>query len=162
MVVQTLWERAVEQRRSGKEELHGEADGKDSGHHRGGTGIGWAIAEAFAAEDARLLIARRRSEVGERAATEPRERGAKAIFVQSDISVPEQARRLVQRALEHFDALDILVNNAGISTSFAPFLELTEDQLDVVVGTNLRGTFLLSQAAREMVKRGSGRLCRRW
>ena len=125
----------------------------------GGTGIGWAIAEAFAAEGARLLIACRRSEVGERAAAELRERGAEAIFAQSDLSVPEQSRRLVQRALEHFNALDILVNNAGISTSFVPFLELTEDQFDLVVGTNLRGTFFLSQAAaREMVKRGGGKI----
>ena len=74
----------------------------------GGMGIGWAIAQAFAAEDARLLIACRRSEMGERAAAELRERGAEAIFVQSDISVPEQSRRLVQRALEDLLILEIL------------------------------------------------------
>lgn len=125
----------------------------------GGTGIGWAIAEAFAAEGAKLVIACRRREVGEKAVGELSGRGSEAIFVQTDISIPDQGRSLVQRTLEHFGALDILVNNAGVSTDFVSFLELTEDQFDLVVGTNLRGTFFLSQAAaREMAKRGGGNI----
>jgi len=125
----------------------------------GGTGIGWAIAEAFAAEGAKLVIACRRREVGEKAVGELSGRGAEAIFVQADISIPDQGRSLVRQTLAHFDALDILVNNAGISTDFVPFLDLTEEQFDLVVGTNLRGTFFLSQAAaREMAARGGGKI----
>ena len=125
----------------------------------GGTGIGWAIAEAFAAEGAKLVIACRRREVGEKAVGELSGRGTEAIFVQTDISIPDQGRSLVQRTLQHFGALDILVNNAGISTDFVPFLELSEEQFDLVVGTNLRGTFFLSQAAAaEMAERGGGKI----
>jgi len=125
----------------------------------GGTGIGWAIAEALAAEGAKLVIACRRREVGEKAVGELSGRGAEALFVQTDISVPDEGRALVRQTLAHFDGLDILVNNAGISTDFVPFLELSEKQFDLVVGTNLRGTFFLSQAAaREMA--GGARLLR--
>jgi len=125
----------------------------------GGTGIGWAIAEALAAEGAKLVIACRRREVGEKAVGELSGRGAEALFVQTDISVPDEGRALVRQTLAHFDGLDILVNNAGISTDFVPFLELSEKQFDLVVGTNLRGTFFLSQAAaREMAARGGGKI----
>jgi NAD(P)-dependent dehydrogenase (short-subunit alcohol dehydrogenase family) len=53
----------------------------------------------------------------------------------------------------------VLVNNAGISTSFVPFLAIREEEYDEVVGTNLRGTFFLSQAAaREMARTGGGKI----
>lgn len=125
----------------------------------GGTGIGRAIAEAFAAEGARLVIAARRPDVGEQAAEELRAGGTEVHFVATDISDPEQSRALVGATVDLLGGLDILVNNAGLSTSFVPFLELGEEEFDLVVGTNLRGTFFLSQAAaKEMVRRGGGKI----
>jgi glucose 1-dehydrogenase len=125
----------------------------------GGTGIGRAIAEAFVAEGCAVVIAARRTDVGGAAAEALRARGAEAHFVPTDIRDPEQGRALVRTTVDLLGGLDILVNNAGISTSFVPFLELREEEFDQVVGTNLRGTFFLSQAAAvEMARRGGGKI----
>jgi NAD(P)-dependent dehydrogenase (short-subunit alcohol dehydrogenase family) len=125
----------------------------------GGTGIGRAIATALGREGAHVVIGSRRVDVGEQAAAELRAEAIDALFIPTDIAIPEQGRRLVAEAVRRYGRLDILVNNAGISTSFAPFLEITELDYDQVVGTNLRGTFFLSQAAaREMIRTGGGKI----
>jgi NAD(P)-dependent dehydrogenase (short-subunit alcohol dehydrogenase family) len=125
----------------------------------GGTGIGRAIAQVFAVEGARIVIAARRRDVGQQAVEELRAAGAEAHFVAADIRHPEQSRALVRATVDLLGGLDILVSNAGISTSFVPFLELSEEEFDLVVGTNLRGTFFLSQAAAgEMARRGGGKI----
>lgn len=125
----------------------------------GGTGIGRAIADAFATEGARIVIAARRADVGLRAVEELRAGGAEAHFVATDIRRPEQSRALVRATIELLGGLDILVNNAAIATSFVPFLEMREEDFDLVVGTNLRGTFFLSQAAAlEMTRLGGGKI----
>jgi glucose 1-dehydrogenase len=125
----------------------------------GATGIGRSIAEAFVGEGCRIVIAGRRTDVGQQAAEALRAGGGEAHFVATDIRDPEQSRGLVRATVDLLGGLDILVNNAGISTSFVPFLELSEEQFDLVVGTNLRGTFFLSQAAaKEMVRRGGGKI----
>lgn len=134
----------------------GRLDGKVTVITGGGTGIGKAIAVTMAAENARLVIACRRPDVGESAAEELRKSGADCIYVPVDISVPEQGRSLIRRTIEHYGRIDILVNNAGISTSFIPFMEMKEEQFDLVVDTNLRGTFFLSQAAAVEMAKGTG------
>jgi NAD(P)-dependent dehydrogenase (short-subunit alcohol dehydrogenase family) len=113
----------------------------------GANGIGLAIARRFVQEGAHVLIGDVDEAAGEEAA---RQLGAR--FERADVGVAEDARRLVAASMEHFGRLDILVNNAGIVHA-ADFLELREEDFDRVLRVNLKGPFLMTQAAaREMVR----------
>ena len=93
----------------------------------GSEGIGKAAAASMAAEGASVLIAARRVDVLEAAATEIREQtGGSVTAVQTDVMVPEQVEDLIQRAIDDHGRLDILVNNAGTSAGGA-FLGVTDE-----------------------------------
>jgi NAD(P)-dependent dehydrogenase (short-subunit alcohol dehydrogenase family) len=125
----------------------------------GGTGIGRGISLGYAHEGAVVVIANRREETGNRVVQEIEDSGGQALFVRTDIRSLEDVNNLVQRTVETFGRIDILVNNAGVATSFAPFLELTPEMVDLVVNTNLRGTFFLTQrVARVMAGQRSGKI----
>jgi NAD(P)-dependent dehydrogenase (short-subunit alcohol dehydrogenase family) len=79
----------------------------------GGTGIGRAVAARAAADGAAVVIGGRRQDVGERAATELRESGGRALFVASDVTVEADVARLVETAVREFGRLDGAFNNAG-------------------------------------------------
>ena len=84
--------------------------------------------------------------------------GQKAFPVQASVAESAQVRTMFDRVLAEFDTLDILVNNAGTQV-WAPLLELSEQDWDRVVDTNLKGCFLCTQlAARIMKKHGRGRI----
>ena len=113
----------------------------------GANGIGLAIARRFVQEGAHVLIGDVDEAAGEEAA---RQLGAR--FERADVGVAEDARRLVAASMEHFGRLDILVDNAGIVHT-ADFLDLREEDFDRVLRVNLKGPFLMTQAAaREMVR----------
>ncbi|HEV2676118.1 MAG TPA: SDR family oxidoreductase [Aliidongia sp.] len=114
-------------------------------------GIGRAIAERFIAEGARVML----SDIdAEGVANTARELGCAAR--PADVSQKADIDRLVQETIAEFGQIDILVNNAGI-THAADFLDLTVEDFDRVIGINLRGAFLASQAvARHMIPRRSG------
>ncbi|GCE24284.1 SDR family oxidoreductase [Dictyobacter kobayashii] len=77
----------------------------------------------------------------------------KAFVIQADVSQYQQALGLIQQTVEQFNRIDIMVNNAGMEIH-SPFLDVTEEQFDRVLGVDLKGTFFCAQAAaREMVKR---------
>ena len=116
-------------------------------------GIGLAIAERFAREGAKVALGDINAEKGKAAAAKL---GAGAVFHQADVGYRDQAEGLIARAVTAFGRLDILVNNAGI-THNADFLELTEEDYDRVLRTNLKSVFLCGQAAaRRMVAQGGG------
>lgn len=80
------------------------------------------------------------------------------LAVPGDVSKPETADRIVSEAIERFGRIDTLVNDAGVFIS-KPFLEYTREDLDLMVGVNLTGFFLLTQrCVTEMLKRGSGHI----
>ncbi len=84
--------------------------------------------------------------------------GRDALVVQGSVGNSRQVRQIFKEVLGHFGSLDILVNNAGTQV-WAPLLELTEEDWDRVVDTNLKGCFLCTQlAARHMRERGGGRI----
>ncbi|GHO81372.1 glucose 1-dehydrogenase [Ktedonobacter sp. SOSP1-85] len=117
------------------------------------SGIGRAIALLFAREGASVVVNYAHNE---QKANEVRsmieQQGGTCFVQQADISQYQQAQGLAQRAVEQFGRLDILVNNAGMEIH-SPFLDVTEEQFDRVVDTNLKGAFFCAQAAaREMVK----------
>jgi 3-oxoacyl-[acyl-carrier protein] reductase len=85
--------------------------------------------------------------------------GAQALPVVSSVADPAAIDRLVAQAVEHFGGIDILVNNAStaVGEDRVPMVDLSLDEWDRVIDTNLRGAFLMSQAvARAMIARGQG------
>ncbi len=66
--------------------------------------------------------------------------------MQGDVGVPADVRRMVDAVVKRFGRLDALVNNAGVQT-WTPFLEVREEEWDLVIRTNLKGCFLCTQAA---------------
>ncbi len=81
-----------------------------------GSGIGKVTAEAFAQEDAAVVIADVNAEQGERAAQDIRTQGGKAHAVAADISRIADAKNIADEAIKVFGGIDILFNNAGIQT----------------------------------------------
>lgn len=111
-------------------------------------GIGLAIARRFVAEGARVVIADVDEDEGAKAAAAF---GEACRFVRADVGAADEARELIAAACAAFGALDILVNNAGIIHA-ADFLDLAEADFDRVLRVNLKGAFLVGQAAaRRMV-----------
>jgi NAD(P)-dependent dehydrogenase (short-subunit alcohol dehydrogenase family) len=116
-------------------------------------GIGQACAVRLAKEGAKVALCDVNGEAGERAAEAIRNGGATAIHVPADVAKPADVERFVAAALQAFGRIDVLVNNAGVVDD-APFLDLTVEEFDRVLGINLRGAFLMGQAvARHMASR---------
>ena len=119
----------------------------------GGTrGIGFAIANALAAEGCNVVITGR----GDTTDVLPQltQHGGGALYVQSDISCQADREKLLTKTLEHFGRVDILVNNAGVAPKERKdILDLTEESFGHVLDVNLKGAFFLSQmVAKQMLK----------
>jgi NAD(P)-dependent dehydrogenase (short-subunit alcohol dehydrogenase family) len=118
----------------------------------GASGIGAAIAMAFAEANAKVVIAARDAGRGEAMADR-----LGCTFIQADLAASPDRQRLVDTIVSRFERIDVLVNNAATTSGMAPFLEVTEEQYDATMNMNLRGTFFLTQlVARSMVERGGG------
>lgn len=120
-------------------------------------GIGRAVALSLARAGADVVVNYRSSRrEAEEAVSEIRRLGRRAEALAADVADPAGARRLVADAVRALGGLDIVVNNAGVLTR-SPFLELTVEDFDRVMGTNARSVFLVGQAAaRHMVEAGAG------
>jgi 3-oxoacyl-[acyl-carrier protein] reductase len=123
------------------------------------SGIGRAIALAFAAEGAHVaLVDRAPAAAIEAIVEEIARQGRRACAVQADVADEGQVVAMVGTALARLGGLDILVNNAGILIE-KPLLETTAADFDRLIGVNLRGVFLVGrEALRAMVRRGEGRV----
>lgn len=122
-------------------------------------GIGRAVAAGLAREGADVAVAYVRDQAGaETTAEAVRAAGRRALVVQADVAVRAQVESMVEKVLAEFGRIDILVANAGMLTR-TPFLELTDDEWQRVIGTNLTGPFIVGQlVARQMVKQGGGKI----
>ena len=125
----------------------------------GGTrGIGWCIAEALLGENASVFICGRDGEAL-KTALEKRGRDGRRDRVDgvtADVSRYEACRELMQNAAKRFGGLDVLVNNAGIGV-FKPVDQLTVEEWDRTIATNLSAAFYCSrEAIRLMRQRGGG------
>ncbi|MDF2095272.1 SDR family NAD(P)-dependent oxidoreductase [Aquibaculum arenosum] len=119
-------------------------------------GIGFACAEAFAREGAKVVLSDINSERGEAAAQQVRDQGGEARFVACDVGDKAEVDQLIEAAVAAYGGVDIAVANAGIVHA-CDFLDLAEEDFDRVLRVNLKGVFLTGQAAaRQMAKQGRG------
>jgi len=118
----------------------------------GASGIGYAIAERFVAEGARVMIGDIDDARGAQAAAALSKNG-EARFQKTNVANRADVDSLVAAAIAAFGRIDVLVNNAGIVHA-ADFLDVAEADFDRVLSVNLKGSFLVGQAvARHMVER---------
>jgi 3-oxoacyl-[acyl-carrier protein] reductase len=108
-------------------------------------GIGKGIARVFAGAGARVLIAGRDADAAKAAVAELSAGGAEVSHVLADVSRRADCQRIAATAAERLGGIDVLCANAGIFPD-ASLEDLTEDDLDQVFGTNLKGTILSVQA----------------
>ena len=121
-------------------------------------GLGQYLARALARAGADLVITARRKEDTDAFADEVRAMGRRVAGLALDVREEASIRRLGDDAPAAFGTIDVLVNNAGCNVR-RPALDVTWDDWNKVLDTNLRGTFFVAQAiARHMVPRGRGRV----
>jgi NAD(P)-dependent dehydrogenase (short-subunit alcohol dehydrogenase family) len=121
-----------------------------------GRGIGKHVAQAYAREGARVVLAEKDAELGMQAERAITEAGGEAVFFQTDVGDPGDVGQTAARTFEKYGRIDILINNAGVSRWKSPY-ELTVEEWDEILNTNLRGAFLFSrEAARFMRRHGGG------
>jgi len=124
----------------------------------GSRGIGYATADAFLREGARVIVAASSQTSADKAVERLREKhpGAVITGISPDLSSLDAVRKAFHQVTAKYGCLDILVNNAGVSES-TPFTEYTEEAFDRVMDLNVKGVFNATRAAVEcMVARGTG------
>jgi 3-oxoacyl-[acyl-carrier protein] reductase len=118
-------------------------------------GIGAAIAKAFAADGASVVVNYSSDKQGaERVVDDIAKTGGKAVAVKSDVSKPGEADAIVAAAIKAFGSLDILVNNAGVY-QFQALEEVDEDHFHKIFNTNVLGLLLTTKAAVKHMKAGA-------
>jgi dehydrogenase/reductase SDR family member 4 len=117
-------------------------------------GIGRSIAELFAREGAKVVLAGRKQETLDKVASAI---GANVRPVACHVGKADQLQNLVDSTMHEFGRIDILVNNAATNIAQGPCLDMDEGQFDKMVEVNLKSTFrLVKQVAPGMCERGSG------
>jgi NAD(P)-dependent dehydrogenase (short-subunit alcohol dehydrogenase family) len=143
---------------------HGETSYKGSGKLTGrkaiitggDSGIGRAVAIAYAREGADVLISYlNEHEDAKETAKYIEEAGRKAVLVPGDIQSEEHCKQLVEKAVQEFGQLDILVNNAAYQMSHESLQEITSEELDRTFRTNIYAMYYLCKAAESHLKPGS-------
>ena len=117
-----------------------------------GTGIGKAVALAFLQEGYRVTLTGRRKELLEQAVIEAGTAAGQALIVPTDVRDPASVRALFTKTKEAFGRLDVLFNNAGVSAPGIALEDLSYEQWQAVVDTNLTGAFLCTQEAFKIMK----------
>jgi len=122
-----------------------------------GTGIGQAIAVAFAEAGAAVVVDYvGKASVSEDTIIKIKALGGKSLGVEADISIQNEVDGLIQKTVAAFGKLDIFVNNAGIEKKI-PFVDYPLEEWQKIFAVNLTGPFLCSQsAARQMIQQGGG------
>jgi 3-oxoacyl-[acyl-carrier protein] reductase len=124
----------------------------------GASGIGRAISLRFAHEGAAVCVADLDAAGAGAVAGEIAGQGGRAVACPVDVTLPEQVRAMVARALDTLGALDVLVTSAGLGRA-TPLLEMPLEEWNRMLAVNLTGTMLCSQAAAaHMVGQGRGRI----
>lgn len=121
-------------------------------------GLGHGMAVALAEAGANIVVVSRTPQDCENVAKEIAGLGVQTLAQPCDVTKKSSMDELVAKTIERFGKIDILVNNAGTAVT-KPALELSEDDWDKVVDTNLKSTFLLSQAVgKQMSTQNHGKI----
>jgi NAD(P)-dependent dehydrogenase (short-subunit alcohol dehydrogenase family) len=130
-------------------------DGKVALITGAGSGIGKAAAVLLAREGAKVAALDLAEDDAQQTVDEIERAGGTARAVAADVSQPEQVERAVRETVDAWGRLDIVFANAGINGVWAPLEELTPEDWDQTLGTNLKGTFLtVKYAVPHLKKRG--------
>lgn len=116
-------------------------------------GIGKGIARVFAGKGAKVLVVARHEREGEETVGEIQSAGGTAAFCQADVSSWDSMQAMAQTAIERHGGIDILCANAGIFPS-AKLADMSPEEWDAVLGTNLKGCFLSVKACLPHMKQG--------
>ena len=121
----------------------------------GGTGIGRAIALAFCKERAKVGVAGRRREKLDEIVQEVRQLGGEAISLVCDVTKAQDAQQAIAFTEKEFGCVNVLVNNAG-ALSVSTIENISEEDWDRLMATNVKGPFLMSRAALPAMRRAGG------
>jgi NAD(P)-dependent dehydrogenase (short-subunit alcohol dehydrogenase family) len=121
----------------------------------GAQGIGEACARLFLEQGAKVVIVDIQSERGQSLASQLQQQGHEILFIASDIGNKVEVDAVIKQVIAQHGRLDVLVSNAGIFKA-APFLEVSESDFDEVLRVNLKGAFLMGQAAARVMKDQGG------
>lgn len=123
----------------------------------GNSGIGKVTALAFIREEAKVAICARRQKEGDEVVREIKGMGGEAIFITTDVRVPEQVEAAVKKTVDTFGRLDFAFNNAGILNQLGPIDQLSLEEWNDSIATNLTGVWLsMKYEIPQMVKQGGG------
>jgi NAD(P)-dependent dehydrogenase (short-subunit alcohol dehydrogenase family) len=135
----------------------GRLDGKVAVITGGNSGIGEATVKLFAKEGARVVITARREAELKRVADEIKAQGGTVMYVPGDVRVTADVDRVIEETVKAFGTIDILVNNAGIGDKHIPTVKLSDEWMEEVIDTDLKGVIRFCRAAlRHMEKAGHG------
>ena len=123
----------------------------------GDSGIGRAVAIAYAREGADVLISYlSENDDAEQTKQLVEAEGCKAVLMPGDITDPAHCRAIVQKAVDALGGIDILVNNAAHQATFKDIGDISDDEWDLTFRTNIHAMFYLTKAAVPVMKAGRG------
>lgn len=121
------------------------------------SGIGKSTAELFAREGASVLVADVTDDLGQSVADDICKSGGVALFMHSDVSIPEDCEKMVAKAISEWGRLDIACNNAGIAGEQAPTADYSYEGWQRLISVNLSSVFYcMKHEIKAMLKSGGG------
>ncbi len=122
----------------------------------GGSGIGRAVAEAYAQEGAKVVLSDINVEHGEETVKIIKDSGGEAFFVKGDSSIASDNKRMIEVAVSKYGRLDIACNNAGMGGPAKPTGEYEPEAWDRVIALNLSGVFYACRYQLEQMEKNGG------
>ena len=119
-------------------------------------GIGRATAELMAAEGARVVVVGTTEEAGKEVVSGIKAAGGEAFFQKTDVTSGEALDALIKAAVDAYKKVDILVNNAGVGVSLANMDQITDEEWDKVLSTNLTAPFQMMRRVIPLMEKNGG------